>query len=130
VARDRSCSGVNSADELADGHLRVRGERPALCTTSTRNPTSRTEELSLSPNPDLTRTRLRLEHGLRADPPYQTIALGYSAFCDLFEQKEWRGYEYRNDIYWWHAASFGYPLAKAQGLGWVQELVSRLTHSA
>ncbi|GFZ52138.1 hypothetical protein JCM24511_09911 [Saitozyma sp. JCM 24511] len=60
---------------------------------------------------------------------YETVALGYSAFCDLFEQKEWRGYEYRNDIYWWHAASFGYPLAKAQGLGWVQELVSRLTHT-
>ena len=59
----------------------------------------------------------------------QTVALGYSKFCDLFTQKEWKGYEYRQDIMWWYYASFGFPLAKAQGIGWVQELVSRLTHS-
>jgi hypothetical protein len=59
----------------------------------------------------------------------QTVALGYSAFCDLFTQKEWKGYEYLNDIKWWWDASFGYSKARAQGTGWVQELVSRLTHS-
>lgn len=60
---------------------------------------------------------------------YETVALGYSKFCDLFSQKEWKGYEYRMDITWWYYASFGFPLAKAQGIGWVQELVSRLTHT-
>ncbi len=26
--------------------------------------------------------------------PYETVALGYSAFCDLFTEEEWKGYEY------------------------------------
>lgn len=25
---------------------------------------------------------------------FQTVALGYSAFCDLFTEEEWKGYEY------------------------------------
>ncbi|EIW65622.1 hypothetical protein TREMEDRAFT_36131 [Tremella mesenterica DSM 1558] len=60
---------------------------------------------------------------------YETVALGFSAFCDLFTQTEWKGYEYRMDIFWWYYGSFGFPLSKAQGVGWVQELVSRLTHT-
>ncbi|KAK8854468.1 hypothetical protein IAR55_003206 [Kwoniella newhampshirensis] len=58
---------------------------------------------------------------------YETVALGYSSFCDLFTQKEWKGFEYRNDLYWWYSSSFGYAPAKAMGIGWVQEMVSRLT---
>jgi len=60
---------------------------------------------------------------------YETVALGYSAFCNVFTPKEWRGFEYRWDIYWWYTGSFGYPAARAQGIGYVQELVSRLTHT-
>jgi len=63
----------------------------------------------------------------RAD--IQTVALGYSSFCNLFTKKEWKGYQYRWDLYWYYSASFGYPLARAQGIGYVQELLSRLTHS-
>lgn len=61
--------------------------------------------------------------------PYETVALGYSEFCSLFTEKEWKGYEHRWDLYWYYSNSFGYPLARAQGKGWVQELLSRLTHS-
>lgn len=25
---------------------------------------------------------------------YETVALGYSVFCDLFTEEEWKGYEY------------------------------------
>ncbi len=60
---------------------------------------------------------------------YETVALGYSAFCPLFTDKEWKGYQYRWDIYWWYGSSFGSPVSRAQGLGWVQELTSRLTHT-
>ncbi len=60
---------------------------------------------------------------------YETVALGHSAFCNLFTEKDWKGYEYRNDIEWWYTASFGSPIAMASGIGYVQELVSRLTHS-
>lgn len=61
--------------------------------------------------------------------PYETVALGYSEFCGLFTEKEWKGYEYRWDLFWWYSSAFGYKNARAQGRGWVQELVSRLTHS-
>ena len=27
---------------------------------------------------------------------YETVALGYSVFCDLFTEEEWKGYEYAN----------------------------------
>jgi hypothetical protein len=60
---------------------------------------------------------------------YETVALGYSSFCPLFKKSEWKAYEYRSDLYWWYSGSFGYPQARAQGVGWLQELVSRLTHS-
>jgi hypothetical protein len=61
--------------------------------------------------------------------PYETVALGYSAFCDLFTVEEWKAFEYRYDIMWWYGSSFGSPVARASGIGYAQELVSRLTHS-
>lgn len=59
----------------------------------------------------------------------QTVALGYSAFCDLFTQEEWYGFEYANDLLFWYTEGFGSPVAAAQGMGFVQELVARLTHA-
>lgn len=61
--------------------------------------------------------------------PYETVALGYSSFCNLFTVEEWKAFEYRFDIMWWYGSGFGSPVARASGIGYVQELVSRLTHS-
>lgn len=61
--------------------------------------------------------------------PWETVALGYSAFCDLFTAEEWKGFQHLSDIGLWYGASFGSPVARASGIGYVQELVSRLTHS-
>ena len=61
--------------------------------------------------------------------PYETVALGYSSFCDLFTVEEWKAFQYRFDIMWWYGSGFGSPVARASGIGYVQELVSRLTHS-
>lgn len=58
---------------------------------------------------------------------YETVALGYSAFCDLFTEEEWKGYEYSVDLSFWYNNGPGNPATAAQGIGWVQELVSRLT---
>ncbi|KAG2150719.1 histidine phosphatase superfamily [Suillus bovinus] len=58
---------------------------------------------------------------------FETVALGYSKFCDLFTEEEWEGYEYYVDF--WYSCGPGNPTAAAQGLGYVQELVSRLTHT-
>jgi hypothetical protein len=61
--------------------------------------------------------------------PYETVALGYSAFCDLFTEEEWRGFAYAIDLTFWYTDGPGNPADSAQGVGWVQELVSRLTQT-
>lgn len=58
---------------------------------------------------------------------YETVALGYSSFCDLFTEEEWRGFEYSIDLSFWYGDGPGFPAAAAQGIGYVQELVARLT---
>ncbi|EKM83174.1 hypothetical protein AGABI1DRAFT_33745 [Agaricus bisporus var. burnettii JB137-S8] len=60
---------------------------------------------------------------------YETVALGYSKFCELFTEEEWEGFNYSLDLYFWYDSSFGSPLSRVLGVGWIQELVARLTHS-
>ncbi|KAJ7766187.1 phosphoglycerate mutase-like protein [Mycena metata] len=60
---------------------------------------------------------------------YETVALGYSAFCDLFTEEEWKGYEYSIDLSFWYNNGPGNPAVAAQGIGWVQELASRLSQT-
>ncbi|KAJ7636489.1 phosphoglycerate mutase-like protein [Roridomyces roridus] len=60
---------------------------------------------------------------------YETVALGFSSFCDLFTEEEWKGYEYSVDLSFWYNNGPGNPAVAAQGVGWVQELVARLTQS-
>jgi hypothetical protein len=59
----------------------------------------------------------------------QTVALGYSAFCPLFTREEWAGFDHALDLYFWYGSAFGSPVARVQGVGYVQELVARLTHT-
>ncbi|TBU34598.1 phosphoglycerate mutase-like protein [Dichomitus squalens] len=60
---------------------------------------------------------------------YETVALGYSEFCDLFTEEEWKGYEYALDLEIWYSYGPGSPSAAAQGIGYVQELLARLTQT-
>ncbi|KAL1743624.1 histidine phosphatase superfamily [Schizophyllum fasciatum] len=60
---------------------------------------------------------------------YETVALGYSKFCELFTEEEWEGFDYALDLGFWYNSAFGSPVARVQGLGYVQELVARLTHT-
>ncbi|KAL5520875.1 hypothetical protein ACEPAF_2878 [Sanghuangporus sanghuang] len=60
---------------------------------------------------------------------YETNALGTSAFCDLFTEEEWKGFEYFLDLSFWYANGPGNPTAAAFGIGYVQELVARLTQT-
>ncbi|KAH9898095.1 phosphoglycerate mutase-like protein [Cubamyces lactineus] len=60
---------------------------------------------------------------------YETVALGYSAFCELFTEEEWKGYEYAFDLELWYSFGPGNPASAAQGIGYVQELVARLTQT-
>ncbi|KAI0361287.1 phosphoglycerate mutase-like protein [Trametes cingulata] len=60
---------------------------------------------------------------------YETVALGFSAFCDLFTEEEWKGYEYNFDLDLWYGFGPGNPASAAQGIGYVQQLVARLTQT-
>jgi len=60
---------------------------------------------------------------------YETVALGYSKFCGLFTEEEWKGFEYAIDLQFWYGCGPGQPTGAAQGIGYVQELVSRLTQT-
>lgn len=35
----------------------------------------------------------------------------------------------RLDLYFWYKSGFGSPVARAQGIGYIQELVARLTQT-
>ncbi|THH15597.1 hypothetical protein EW146_g4910 [Bondarzewia mesenterica] len=61
--------------------------------------------------------------------PYETVAIGFSKFCGLFTEEEWEGFDYAMDIFFWYNSAFGSPVARVQGLGYIQELVARLSHT-
>lgn len=58
--------------------------------------------------------------------PYETTALGSSAFCSLFTEQEWRDYAYAIDIKFYGNYGFGSSTGRAQGIGYVLELAARL----
>ncbi|TCD62276.1 hypothetical protein EIP91_007115 [Steccherinum ochraceum] len=60
---------------------------------------------------------------------YETVAIGYSSFCGLFTEEEWKGFDYSLDLFFWYDSAFGSPVARVQGIGYVQELLARLTHT-
>ncbi|KAF2439604.1 phosphoglycerate mutase-like protein [Karstenula rhodostoma CBS 690.94] len=58
---------------------------------------------------------------------YETIALGYSAFCDLFSQEDFLNYEYYYDLTFYYNNGPGSPVAAAQGKGYLDEFIARFT---
>lgn len=61
---------------------------------------------------------------------YETDALGYSQFCKLFTEEEFKNYEYYYDIAFYYNNGFGSPVAAAQGKGYLEEFVARFEHQA
>ncbi|CCL99560.1 uncharacterized protein FIBRA_01578 [Fibroporia radiculosa] len=66
-------------------------------------------------------------YAMQALCSYETVSLGYSQFCGLFTEEEWRGFEYSIDLSFWYGQGPGNPNAAARGVGYVQELLARLT---
>ncbi|KAF2844728.1 phosphoglycerate mutase-like protein [Plenodomus tracheiphilus IPT5] len=58
---------------------------------------------------------------------YETVALGYSAFCDLFSEEDFLNYEYYYDLSFYYNNGFGSPVAAAQGKGYLDEFLGRFT---
>ncbi|SPO28999.1 related to 3-phytase A precursor [Ustilago trichophora] len=68
-------------------------------------------------------------YGMQSLCAYETVALGYSNFCGLFTKEEWDGFEYDLDLQFSGDYGIMSPSGKAQGVGWVSELLDRLTKS-
>lgn len=59
---------------------------------------------------------------------FETVAhSSVSPFCNLFSTTEFAQYDYYQDLGKWYGQSFGNPLGPAQGVGYVNELLARLT---
>ncbi len=71
----------------------------------------------------LCETKLTLSRTLCA---YETNYIGRSDFCNLFTSDEWAGFENALDIEYYYDYSFGQPTGRAQGIGYLQELLARL----
>jgi hypothetical protein len=56
--------------------------------------------------------------------PYETVAFGYSAWCDLFTFDEWKGFEYSIDVEFAGNDMFQSPAGRATGVGYVEELLA------
>lgn len=62
--------------------------------------------------------------------PFDTLAhpsAQLSEFCKLFTDKEWREYDYFQTLGKYYGYSVGNPLGPTQGVGYVNELLARLT---
>ncbi|KAI5476528.1 hypothetical protein MNV49_007538 [Pseudohyphozyma bogoriensis] len=59
---------------------------------------------------------------------YEYSTFGDSEFCYLFTEDEWKGFAYTLDLEYYYDYSFGQSTGKAQGIGYVEELLARLTH--
>ena len=62
--------------------------------------------------------------------PFHTVASPswtLSPFCTLFTPAEWQHYDYYQTLGKWYGFGPGNPLGPTQGVGWVNELIARLT---
>ncbi|WFD42840.1 hypothetical protein MPSI1_001490 [Malassezia psittaci] len=65
-------------------------------------------------------------YGMMSLCAYETVALGYSHFCPLFTKEEYEHYEYDIDLQFMGDYGFMNPTGRAQGIGWVVEMLDRM----
>ncbi|KAK5944476.1 hypothetical protein PMZ80_003758 [Knufia obscura] len=58
--------------------------------------------------------------------PYETVAYGYSNWCNLFTYDEWQGFEYSIDLQFQGNNGWLAPTGRGVGIGYVEELYARL----
>lgn len=57
---------------------------------------------------------------------YETAYIGDSNFCGFFTEDEWAGFEVTLDTEYYYDYAWGNPTGRAQGIGYLQELLARL----
>ncbi|KAI0256878.1 histidine phosphatase superfamily [Lactifluus subvellereus] len=58
---------------------------------------------------------------------HSQVTMAPSPFCGLFTAEEFRGYEYHGDVNKFYDNGYGGNLGRVQGVGYVNELLARLT---
>ncbi|KAK3307546.1 histidine phosphatase superfamily [Chaetomium strumarium] len=64
--------------------------------------------------------------------PFETVASAsgqLAPFCRLFTPSEWQSYDYYQSLGKWYGFGLGNPLGPTQGVGFVNELLARLTRT-
>lgn len=64
--------------------------------------------------------------------PFNTVASptgDISPFCDLFTASEWQQYDYYQTLGKYYGYGAGNPLGPTQGVGFVNELIARMTNT-
>lgn len=65
--------------------------------------------------------------------PFEVVASDggdtLSPFCNLFTEEEWQHYNYYETLDKFYGYADGNPLGPTQGVGWVNELLARLTNT-
>jgi hypothetical protein len=59
---------------------------------------------------------------------YEYAALGSSDFCSLFTINEWRGFEQEINLAFYNSYAYGNAAGRAQGIGYVEELIARFNN--
>ncbi|POS88367.1 hypothetical protein EPUL_000106 [Erysiphe pulchra] len=68
-------------------------------------------------------------HAMQLLCAYETAFIGASSFCKLFSEEEWSGFARSAEILFYYTFNYGNPTGRAQGIGYVQEMLARLNHS-
>ncbi|EMD39464.1 hypothetical protein CERSUDRAFT_45367 [Gelatoporia subvermispora B] len=67
-------------------------------------------------------------YNLLAMCPFETLAKEHvSPFCKLFEEDDFRAFEYHGDVEKYYKTGYPHGLGRVQGVGYVNELIARLT---
>ncbi|KAF8653453.1 hypothetical protein AX16_003928 [Volvariella volvacea WC 439] len=62
--------------------------------------------------------------------PFDSVAKQtFSPFCALFTEEDLEGFEYNGDLDKYYGTGYGQPLGPVQGVGYINELIARLTNS-
>ena len=64
-----------------------------------------------------------------SQPHTDSSSSSISPFCNLFTPTEWTQYDYLQTLGKYYGHGSGSPLGPTQGVGWVNELIARLTRS-
>ncbi|WVQ78975.1 hypothetical protein IAT38_001067 [Cryptococcus sp. DSM 104549] len=60
---------------------------------------------------------------------YETVSLGYSSFCKLFTEEDFKNFDYSWDLMFYYNFGAGSPISAALGKGYLAEYIARLTNT-